>query len=95
MSKLSQISRLLPVTVLAAAVGGPSVSALAKEPARDAPQVKFDSAGRLLLGDSQLLSRLGIAPDKAPGSWEQLAPTPVPVGEPKVNMMCPCAPQGK
>ena len=89
MAKSTRIPLLLPASILAATIATPAVGAPRQAPAEPL-KVEFDATGKVRLLDSNLLSRLGT---NSPSSWDRVEVADPTTG-PKVNMMCPCAPQG-
>ena len=62
--------------------------ATAKETAREAPKVEFDSAGRVGVSDKQLLQKLGLPTDENAARFDMRIPDGVQVSGEKQNIIC-------
>lgn len=67
--------------------------ATAKETAREAPKVEFDSAGRVGVSDKALLQKLGLPTDERTARFDMRIPDGVRVSGSETNVVCRIIPR--
>ena len=95
MKHRGRVDRILSASALAVGVAlAPQLSAAAEALQPQSRVPSFDAEGRIVhFGDAltEKFQRSGAIPDPAEPNLG--VPDPIPVGENKVNAMCPCGPK--